>query len=156
MPANSPAIAVLNGLTDEVRCSIALYRDIISQPTIGIHSSLTMIVDHLDRVAAALKAEVHRLGGVPSDSDSAPEGSRSSAAYDPERIAEGHHPLLEQIERQERHLEARFEAALADTSLPPTAREVIDKACASIRSDCQLAHVLNRGDGFGVGIPGLV
>lgn len=156
MPTASNAIDTLNGLIDEVRCSIELYGDARSQPAISTQSSLSLVLGHLETVVVMLAAEVNRLGGRPLDRLRPSDANQSFARYDRRMIAEGHHPLLEHIEQQERHLETRIEGALNDPSLPSVTIDVLNKVYSSVRSDCQITHALNRGHPFGLGIPGLV
>ena len=86
------------------------------------------------QVASTLQAEVVRLGGNAED-----DGTILAAAHrrfvDLKSVVTGQDDkaIIDEVERGEDHIKAKFEAAIADTELSPATRAVIQQAYTSVR-----------------------
>ncbi len=85
-------------------------------------------------VAQALQAEVLRLGGNPEDDGTALAGAHrvflnlKSAVTGSDDKA-----IVDEVERGEDHIKAKFEDALADNDLSPATKTAIQTAFTSVR-----------------------
>jgi uncharacterized protein (TIGR02284 family) len=94
-------------------------------------------------VASSLQAEVRRLGGEPET-----ESSFLAAAHrgfiDLKQALTGRDDkaVVQEVERGEDHIKAKFETAMEDDDLSPTTREIIRTGYQSVRAGHDRASAL--------------
>jgi uncharacterized protein (TIGR02284 family) len=100
-------------------------------------------------LARRLQQEVRTFGGAPEDSASRLRRARDGlfALKDAVLGGQGESAVVEEVERGEDMITARFAEALAGEALPPNARQVVSHAYEAIRADhdeiARLKHALH-------------
>ncbi|MFZ2995215.1 ferritin-like domain-containing protein [Sphingobium sp.] len=141
-------ISTLNSLIKTTLDSMKGYQDAAkdSEST----QFATMFADFArDRSAAAmsLQGEVRRLGGNPED-DSSFLAAAHRTFMDLKQAFTGKDDkaIIQEVERGEDHIKAKYEEALRDTDLDPTSRSVVEQAFVSVKEGhdrmSQLKHSL--------------
>jgi uncharacterized protein (TIGR02284 family) len=102
-----------------------------------------------DRSAAAteLQAEVRRLGGDPeSDSSCLAAAHRTFMDLKQAITGKDDKAIIQEVERGEDHIKAKYEDALGHADLDPASRQVVERAFHSVREGhdkmSQLKHSL--------------
>ena len=136
MFANDDDKTTLNTLLATLTDSINGYRD--SAENIQNQELRRLFLDSAEersRVAEDLRAEVRRLGGDPNDDGSA-MGKTHQVFLDLKAAVTGHDDkaIINEVERGEDYLKAKFEAALRSDSLVGDSRSVVERAIESVRS----------------------
>src|SRR3546814_9708315 len=87
------------------------------------------------QVASQLQAEVRRLGGNPED-DSSLMAAAHRTFMNLKQAFTGNEDkaIIEEVERGEDYIKAKFEAALTDRELMPSSEAVIREAYTSVRA----------------------
>lgn len=86
------------------------------------------------QVAQALQSQVTRLGGNPEDDGTLLAGAhRAFLNLKSAVTGQDDKAVIDEVERGEDHIKAKFEDALADTDLSPATRTVIEDAFTSVR-----------------------
>ena len=98
-------------------------------------------------VAEQLRAEVKRLGGNPEDDGTIlAAGHRAFVNLKAAVTGRDDQAIVNEIERGEDHIKAKFEDALKDDNLSPDTRSLIETAFTSVRAGhdemSQLKHSL--------------
>ena len=97
------------------------------------------------RCVQQLQDEVRRLGGTPED-----DGSVKAAAHrtwlnlKDAVTGESDKQIIEEVENGEDYIKEKYETALKDDKLSPTARSVIQEAFASVRKGHDRASQLKH------------
>ncbi len=128
-------ISTLNGLIKTTLDSMKGYQDAAKDAESTQFA--TMFADFArDRSAAAtdLQAEVRRLGGNPED-DSSFLAAAHRTFMDLKQAFTGKDDkaIIQEVERGEDHIKAKFEGALRDTELDPSSRAVVERAFVSVK-----------------------
>jgi uncharacterized protein (TIGR02284 family) len=128
-------ISTLNGLIKTTLDSMKGYQDAAKDAESTQFA--TMFAEFArDRSAAAtdLQAEVRRLGGNPED-DSSFLAAAHRTFMDLKQAFTGKDDkaIIQEVERGEDHIKAKFEGALRDTNLDPSSRAVVEKAFVSVK-----------------------
>lgn len=128
-------ISTLNGLIKTTLDSMKGYEDAARDAE--NNQFATMFAEFArDRSAAAtdLQAEVRRLGGNPED-DSSFLAAAHRTFMDLKQAITGMNDkaIIQEVERGEDHIKARFEDALRSADLDPSSRAVVDKAFVSVK-----------------------
>jgi len=99
-----------------------------------------------ERVAGELAGEVRRLGGTP-DEDGTIMGKTHQAFLDLKAAVTGRDDkaIINEVERGEDYLKAKFETALADDKLTPESREIVERAYQSVRQGHDQISQLKHG-----------
>jgi len=99
-----------------------------------------------ERVAGELAGEVRRLGGTP-DEDGTIMGKTHQAFLDLKAAVTGRDDkaIINEVERGEDYLKAKFETALADDKLTPESREIVERAYQSVRKGHDQISQLKHG-----------
>lgn len=99
-------------------------------------------------VATALQSEVRRLGGNPED-DSSFLAAAHRTFMDLKQAFTGKDDkaIIQEVERGEDYIKAKFTAALDDTDLDPTSRGVVERAFQSVRAGHDRASALKHSIG---------
>lgn len=101
------------------------------------------------QVATQLQTEVTRLGGNPEDDGSALAGAhRAFLNLKSAVTGKDDKAIIDEVERGEDHIKAKFEDALADNELSPATRSAIQTAYGSVRQGHDqirdLKHAMER------------
>lgn len=92
--------------------------------------------------AAALQVQVRRLGGEPAEAGSLKAGLHRRFEDLRQAIAGGDKAVIEEVERGEDYIKAKYELALADPALSEDSRAVLEEAYQSVRSGHDRARAL--------------
>ena len=133
--SNDSTISTINGLIKTTLDSMKGYQDAAKDAESTQFA--TMFADFArDRSAAAtdLQAEVRRLGGNPED-DSSFLAAAHRTFMDLKQAITGKDDkaIIQEVERGEDHIKAKFESALRDTDLDATSRPVVERAFQSVK-----------------------
>ena len=139
-------IAVLNSLIKTTLDSRKGFRDAAEDAENIQYSSLfTEFAEERGRVATRLQAEVRRLGGNPEDETSFLAAAHRGFMNLKEAIAgRDDRAIVNEVERGEDHIKAKYEEALCDGSLAPATRDVITEAFESVRAGHDRASALKH------------
>ena len=86
-------------------------------------------------VAEQLRAEVRRLGGTPQDDGTAlAAGHRAFVKLKSAVTGRDDQAIVNEVERGEDHIKAKYEAALKDDDLSPQCRSLVEMAYSSVKS----------------------
>ena len=147
--ADDHAVKVLNSLIETTLDSANGYREAAENAQSSQYSS--MFADRAARRAqlvSELQQEVRTFGGSP-ETDQSMLGKAHNKFVDIKNAIMGgdDRAVINEVERGEDVIKAKYEAALKDQDLPSTARELINRAYGSIKSDhdevSRLKHQLN-------------
>jgi len=128
-------ISTLNGLIKTTLDSMKGYED-AAQDAESTQFATMFAEFARDRSAAAtdLQAEVRRLGGTPED-DSSFLAAAHRTFMDLKQAITGKDDkaIIQEVERGEDHIKAKFEDALRDSELEPSSRSAVEKAFVSVK-----------------------
>jgi len=136
--ANDHAVKVLNSLIETTLDSANGYREAAENATASQFSS--MFADRAQRreqLASELQQEVRSFGGAP-ETDQSLLGKAHNRFVDLKNAVMGgadDKAVINEVERGEDFIKAKYEAVLDDAELPSTARELINRAYGSIKAD---------------------
>jgi uncharacterized protein (TIGR02284 family) len=145
MADTSNDITVLNSLIATVNDSITGYqeaaKDIDNQRFTSMFQDRAM---ERQQVVTTLQAAVGRMGGDPADGGSI-LGSAHHAFTNLKSMVTGKDDdaILAEVQRGEEYLRDKFDTALADGDLSPTAREVVSEAAQSVRTGADQVRTFN-------------
>jgi uncharacterized protein (TIGR02284 family) len=102
------------------------------------------------QMTGELRSEVRNLGGKPED-----DGTILAAAHRmflslKNSLAGNDQSVVEEVERGEDHIKAKFESALRDENLPAPVKATLARAYAAIKSDHDQMRDLKRQLAFHV------
>ena len=135
MTDTSHDIRTLNGLIATTIDSIDGYTEAAKEAeSTRFGSIFTARASERRQAATLLQTEVTRLGGNPED-DGTALASVHRAFLDLKSAVLGRddQAIVNEVERGEDHIKAKFEDALKDTDLAPQTLEVIQQAYVSVR-----------------------
>ena len=133
--ASDTGISILNGLIGTAIDSVNGYQesaDSVSNPQ--FRELFQELARDRQQIVPQLQAEVARLGGNPED-----DGTVLAAAHrvfvDLKSAVTGKDDkaVINEVERGEDHIKAKFESALGDTDLPQETRTAVSQAYESVR-----------------------
>ncbi len=94
----------------------------------------SQMANERSQCAMQLQSQVAALGGRPEDSSSfAAAAHRGFMNLKQAVMGNSDEAIVEEVERGEDHIKAKYEAALQDDELSPDTREVIQQAYQSVR-----------------------
>lgn len=135
MTETSHDIRTLNGLIATTIDSVDGYRESaknIEDPSLA--DRFTAAAGERSSVAENLRAEVRRLGGNPEDDGTIlAAGHRAFLDLKAAVTGRDREAVLNEVERGEDHLKAKYEDALKDEGLAPEVRATIERAYQSVR-----------------------
>ncbi|MES2725103.1 MAG: PA2169 family four-helix-bundle protein [Pseudomonadota bacterium] len=144
--AHEHAVKVLNSLIETTLDSANGYKE-------AAHSSQdsqykTMFSERsLKRmkITGELQQEVRTFGGEPED-DQSVLGKAHNLFVDLKAAVMGHDEkaIINEVERGEDFIKAKYEKALADEELPATVRDVVTRAFADIKADHDVMSALKK------------
>ena len=136
MTDTSHDIRTLNGLIATTIDSVDGYRTSASDVENPRFAELfTARASERSSVAEQLRGEVKRLGGNPEDDGTIlAAGHRAFVNLKSAVTGRDDQAIVNEVERGEDHIKAKFEDALKDNSLSPTCRTVVETAYGSVKS----------------------
>ncbi|MGZ3275722.1 MAG: ferritin-like domain-containing protein [Caulobacteraceae bacterium] len=149
MQSNDHAVHVLNSLIETTLDSVNGYRkaaEDVRAPE--LRSLFEQKAGRRAQISTELQGEVRSFGGDPK-TDQSTLGALHNKFVDLKSGITGgsDKAVVDEVERGEDFIKAKFEKATDDGDLPPTARELIQKALGAIRSDhdevSRLKHQMN-------------
>ena len=129
-------ISTLNSLIATTLDSVDGYTEAAKEADNNRYAELfTARAGERRQVVTALQAEVSRLGGNPED-DGTILASAHRAFLDLKAAVTGQddQAIVNEVERGEDHIKAKFEDALKDTDLSPATMTAIETAYGSVRA----------------------
>lgn len=136
MTETSHDIRTLNGLIATTIDSVDGYRtsaEAIDNPRFA--DLFTQRASERSSVAEQLRAEVRRLGGNPEDDGTLlAAGHRMFVNLKGVVATRDDKAIVNEVERGEDHIKAKFDAALADNDLATETRSLIQTAYGSVRA----------------------
>src|SRR4051812_15332073 len=136
MAGNNHDITTLNGLIATTLDSAEGYREASKDIEGGRLGSLfSDRAKEREQVAATLQEEVARLGGSPSHSGTLLGGAhRIFVNLKAAVTGQDKQAIVNEVERGEDHIKAKFEDALKDSALSQSTRAAIEAGYGSVRS----------------------
>ena len=144
---NSHDIGVLNTLIATTLDSMKGYRESAEDSENSTHAQFFReMSEERSRVASDLQAQVRSLGGDP-EMDSSTAGAAHRGWVDLKSALTGRdeQAIVNEVERGEDYIKAKFEAAMRDDELSPIARGAIEKCFESIRKGHDRASQMKHG-----------
>lgn len=106
--------------------------------------------DERREVATNLQQQVRALGGEPEDDGTVMGAAHRMFVNLRNTIAGGDKAVVDEVERGEDHIKAKYEDALKDSDITPTTRQVIQAAYTSVKTGHDqmrdLKHALHAAD----------
>jgi uncharacterized protein (TIGR02284 family) len=135
MTDTSHDIRTLNGLISTTIDSVDGYRAAGDDTEAGRFATLfNDRANERAQVAEKLKAEVARLGGNPEDDGSLLAGAHRAFMGLKEIVTgKDEQAIVNEVERGEDVIKARYEKAMADTELSPTTKALITDCYSSVK-----------------------
>ena len=136
MTDTSHDIRTLNGLIATTIDSVDGYRTSaqdVQNPRFA--EMFTARASERSSVAEQLRAEVKRLGGEPEDDGTIlAAGHRTFVNLKAAVTGRDDQAIVNEVERGEDHIKAKFEAALKDDTLSPNSRSLVETAFGSVKA----------------------
>lgn len=139
-------ISVLNGLIKTTLDSMKGFRDAAEHADSSQFKSMfSEFAQERSRVASLMQAEVRQLGGNPED-DSSFLAAAHRTFLDLKSALTGRDDkaVIQEVERGEDFIKAKFEKAMSDGDLAPNTQTVINEAYISIRAGHDRASALKH------------
>lgn len=140
------SISTLNSLIKTTLDSMKGFRDAAEDANNTQYATtFAEFAEERSQVASSLQAEVRRLGGNPED-DSSFLAAAHRTFMDLKQAITGSDDkaIITEVERGEDYIKAKFEKALEDNDLDPSARAVVQQAYQSIRAGHDRASALKH------------
>ena len=136
MTDTSHDIRTLNGLIATTIDSVDGYRTSAQDVQNPRFAELfTARASERSSVAEQLRAEVRKLGGNPEDDGTVlASGHRAFVNLKAAVTGRDDQAIVNEVERGEDHIKAKYEAALKDDTLSPQSRTLVETAFASVKS----------------------
>jgi len=136
MTDTSHDIRTLNGLIATTIDSVDGYRTSAQDVQNPRFAELfTARASERSSVAEQLRAEVKRLGGDPEDDGTIlAAGHRAFVNLKSAVTGRDDHAIVNEVERGEDHIKAKFEEALKDDDLSPQCRTLVETAFGSVKA----------------------
>lgn len=147
MIGNDANITTLNTLTATLIDSVEGYRDAAENTESGRFQELfRQMANDRNSCVEDLRAEVRRLGGEAED-DQSTMGSLHQRWLDLKAAITGRDDkaIINEVERGEDYLKAKFEAALDKEDLSGESRSVVQRAYQSVREGHDKVSALKHG-----------
>ncbi|MFN3512479.1 MAG: PA2169 family four-helix-bundle protein [Phenylobacterium sp.] len=147
--SNEHAVKVLNSLIETTLDSANGYREAAENAETSTYR--TLFSERAQRrldLTRELQSEVRTFGGEP-ETDQSLMGKAHNKFVDLKRAIMGKDDkaVINEVERGEDAIKGKYEHALKDDDLPPAARQVVERAYASIKADhdevSRIKHSLN-------------
>jgi len=100
--------------------------------------------DDRRQVVTQLQGHVRRLGGTPEDDGSILAAGHRMFLKLRDSVTSGDESVVDEVERGEDFIKAKYEAALKDEKLSPDVRDAVVQAYASVKSGHDQARDLKK------------
>lgn len=139
-------IAVLNSLIKTTLDSCKGFRDAAEDAENTQYAAVFIeFAEERGRVASQLQAEVRRLGGNPEDDSSFLAAAHRTFMNLREAFTgRDDKAIIEEVERGEDYIKAKFEEELRDDDLSPSTRAVVSEAFQSVRAGHDRASAMKH------------
>lgn len=136
MTDNKHEVKVLNELIETTFDSANSYGEAVSEvKNPAFKTMFDMRTLKRRQLAGELQTQVRTLGGTPADDGTALAAAHRMFVNLKIALTGDDQSIVNEVERGEDHIKARYEEALKDTSLSAPVKEAIRTAYASIRAD---------------------
>jgi len=128
-------VSALNSLIKTTLDSRKGYLDACEDSTSRFTQTFQDLARERGEIASTLQGEVRRLGGEPED-DSGVIGAAHRGFMDLKNAVTGTDDtaVVQEVERGEDHIKAKFEDALKDDELSPEARAVVEGCYTKVKA----------------------
>lgn len=138
-------ISVLNGLIETTLDSVKGFSDASEDSTGSFTQLFGEMAQERSQVAAKLQSLVAGLGGNPEDHSSLGAAAHRGFMNLKEAVmGSSDRAVIEEVERGEDYLKAKYDAALEDGDLSPEVRTAITEAYQSVRKGHDRASALKH------------
>ncbi|HEY4344186.1 MAG TPA: PA2169 family four-helix-bundle protein [Parvibaculum sp.] len=142
-------IKVLNGLIETTLDSAHGYQDAAKEAKNATYKSLFERRGmQRKQLTAELQTEVRKLGGEPEDDGTVLASAHRVFLNLKNSVTGDDQSVINEVERGEDHIKAKYEDALKDSSLSATVKETIARAYVSVKADhdqvSELKHALKK------------
>ena len=129
-------ISTLNGLIATTLDSVHGYTDAAADTRNSRYGQMfTARAAERSDVVTALQGEVSRLGGEPEDDGTMLAGAhRAFLGLKAAVTGQDDKAIVNEVERGEDHIKAKFESAIEDKDLSPETRSAVQEAYRSVRA----------------------
>ena len=143
---NAHDISVLNTLIKTTIDSARGFAEAAEEDEHAQHSQFfSQMADERSQCVMQLQAQVTALGGEPEDSSSFTAAAhRSFMDLKQAVMGNSDEAIVEEVERGEDYLKAKYEAALEDSELSPATRQIIEQAYQSVRKGHDTASAMKH------------
>jgi uncharacterized protein (TIGR02284 family) len=143
---NGHDISVLNGLIETTLDSVKGFSDAAEDSSGGVHTSFFReMAQERSGVASRLQAQVAGLGGEAEKHSSYGAAAHRGFMNLKEAImGSDDKAVIQEVERGEDYLKAKYETALQDSELSTETRQVIEQAFVSVRKGHDRASALKH------------
>lgn len=143
---NGHDISVLNGLIETTLDSVKGYTDAAEDTNAGANAGFFReMAQERSGVASRLQSLVAGLGGDPEQHSSYGAAAHRGFMNLKEVLTgSNERAVVEEVERGEDYLKAKYETALEDTEVAPDTRRVIEEAYQSVRKGHDRASALKH------------
>jgi uncharacterized protein (TIGR02284 family) len=148
--SNEHAVKVLNSLIETTLDSANGYKE--AAENADGHTYRQMFAERSAKrleLTRELQTEVRSFGAEPEDDQSVLGKAHNKFVEIKNALMGGHDDkaVINEVERGEDFIKGKYEHALKDDNLPPTARQAVERAYATIKADhdevSRLKHALN-------------
>jgi len=134
MSTNDHDVKVLNGLIETTIDSAEGYAEAAKDTQSTRFTSLFQSrAGERRQVAGVLQRQVRSLGGKPDDDGTVLASAHRLFVNLRKSLSSGDTAVVDEVERGEDHIKAKFESAMKDKDVSPSTLTVINEAYASVR-----------------------
>jgi len=145
MSEHSHEIHVLNGLIETTIDSVDGYAEAAKDAENAQFRDLFLArANERRQVAARLREAVRREGGEPADDGTVLASAHRAFVGLRSSMSHGDKAVIDEVERGEDHIKAKYDEALKDEKLSMAARETIQQAYASVRQGHDQMSAIKR------------
>lgn len=128
-------IKILNSLIETTLDSVDGYNEAAKDAGDSSYKSLfQQRASERRQVVNDLQGQVRVLGGTPEDDGSLLAAGHRAFLNLRDSLTKGDESVIDEVERGEDHIKAKYEAALEDAELSASVRDVVVRAYSSVKS----------------------
>lgn len=144
-PTTKHDIKVLNSLIETTLDSADGYREAAEKTEVASHRDMFQRwATDRRQVVTALQGQVRTLGGKPDEDGSILGATHRVFLKVRDSISKGDDSVVDEVERGEDFIKAKFEDAMEDKELSASVRDVVVKAYSSVKAGHDQARDLKR------------
>lgn len=135
MASNEHDVKILNSLIETTIDSADGYNEAAKDAgSARYKATFEMRASERRGVTADLQRHVSALGGKPEDDGTVLASAHRMFVNLRKALSSGDTAIIDEVERGEDHIKAKYEDALKDREISPATRDVITRAYASVKS----------------------